>query len=132
MNDIRRLGLMTALSSTEDTRPFADEIRSGSLLGYGIVTSINVPVGVVFLVDQAELAQGYGDSPAIDMSNQATLHMEDTTPLPIATGAQGSGVLATPARSLFQTDSLALRLVWDITWNTRRAGAIQFKTGVAW
>jgi hypothetical protein len=94
--------------------------------------SITVPDGVVFLVDQAELVQGYGDSPAIDMSNQATLHMEDTTPLPLVTGAQGSGVAASPMRSLFQTDSLGLRLVWDITWNSRRTGAVQFKTGVAW
>jgi hypothetical protein len=132
MNEVRRIGLMTKLSSTEDSRPFAAELSQGRLLGYPVVTSITVPEAVVFLIDQAELVQGYGDSPNIDMSNQATLHMEDTTPLPIATGAQGSGVLATPARSLFQTDSLALRLVWDITWNTRRAGAIQFKTGVAW
>lgn len=132
MNDIRRLGLMTALSTTEDTRPFADEIRNGSLLGYGIVTSINVPNEVVFLVDQAELAQGYGDSPAIDMSNQATLHMEADSPLPLVTGAQGSGVVASPMRSLFQTDSLALRLVWDVSWVMRRAGACQFRTGVQW
>jgi HK97 family phage major capsid protein/HK97 family phage prohead protease len=132
MNDIRRLGLMTALSTTEDTRPFADEVRGGSLLGYPIVTSINVPNDVVFLVDQAELAQGYGDSPVIDMSNQATLHMEDTTPLPLASGTQGSAVVATPMRSLFQTDSLALRLIWDVSWVLRRAGACQFRTGVAW
>jgi HK97 family phage major capsid protein/HK97 family phage prohead protease len=127
MNDIRRLGLMTALSTTEDTRPFADEVRAGSLLGYPIITSINVPAGVVFLVDQGELAQGYGDSPVIDMSNQATLHMEDTTPLPV-----NGGTVAEPLRSLFQTDSLALRLIWDVSWVLRRAGACQFRTGVAW
>jgi HK97 family phage major capsid protein/HK97 family phage prohead protease len=132
MNEIRRIGLMTALSTTEDSRPFAAEISQGRLLGYPIVTSITVPSDIVFLIDQAELVQGYGDSPAIDMSNQATLHMEDTNPLPLVTGAQGSGVAASPMRSLFQTDSLGLRLIWDITWNTRRAGAVQFKTGVAW
>jgi hypothetical protein len=132
MNEIRRIGLMTALSTTEDSRPFAAELSQGRLLGYPVITSITVPDSVVFLVDQAELVQGYGDSPAIDMSNQATLHMEDTTPLGLATGAQGSAVVATPMRSLFQTDSLGLRLVWDISWATRRAGAVQFKTGVSW
>lgn len=132
MNEVRRIGLMTLMSTTEDSRPFAAEISAGRLLGYPIITSITVPSDVVFLIDQAELVQGYGDSPAIDMSNQATLHMEDTNPLPLVTGAQGSGVAASPMRSLFQTDSLALRLIWDITWNTRRAGAVQFKTGVAW
>lgn len=132
MNESRRIGLLAKLSTSEDSRPFANEVASGTLFGYPIISSINVPSSVVFLVDQAEFVQGYGDSPAIDMSNQATLHMEDTTPLQIATGAQGSGVLATPSRSLFQTDSLALRLIWDISWAIRRAGAIQFKTGVAW
>jgi HK97 family phage major capsid protein/HK97 family phage prohead protease len=132
MNESRRIGLLTALSSTEDSRPFADEVSQGRLFGYPIITSINVPSAIVFLIDQAEFVQGYGDSPALDMSNQATLHMEDSAPLPIATGAQGSGVLATPTRSLFQTDSLALRLIWDISWASRRAGAIQYKTGVAW
>lgn len=132
MNEIRRIGLMTALSSTEDSRPFAAELSQGRLLGYPVQTSITVPQNVVFLVDQSELVQGYGDSPAIDMSNQATLHMEDTNPLPLVTGAQGSGVAASPMRSLFQTDSLGLRLIWDISWATRRPGAVQFKTGVAW
>jgi HK97 family phage major capsid protein len=132
MNEARRIGLLTALSTTQDSRPFADEVSRGVLFGYPIITSINVPAAIVFLVDQAEFVQGYGDSPAVDMSNQATLHMEDTTPLPLVTGAQGSGVLATPMRSMYQTDSLALRLIWDITWAVRRAGAVQFKTGVAW
>lgn len=132
MNDVRRIGLLAAFSSTEDSRPFAAEVSSGRLVGYPIITSINVPQDVVFLIDQGEFVQGYGDSPALDMSNQATLHMEDTTPLPLATGAQGSGVVATPMRSLFQTDSLALRLIWDISWAVRRAGAVQFRTGVAW
>jgi HK97 family phage major capsid protein/HK97 family phage prohead protease len=132
MNEVRRIGLLTALSSTEDSRPFADEVRGGTLMGYPIIASINIPADVVFLIDQGELAQGYGDSPEIDMSNQATLHMEDTTPLPLVTGAQGSGVVASPMRSLFQTDSLGLRLVWDLSWALRRQGACQFRTGVAW
>lgn len=131
MNDIRRLALMTKLSSTEDSRPFADEIRSGTLLGYPIAHSITVPADIVMLIDQAELAQGYGDSPQIDMSNQATLHMEEATPLPIVDGA-ASPVTAHPVRSLFQTDSLGLRLVWDVSWAIRRQGAVQFRTAVAW
>jgi len=53
--------------------------------------------------------------------------MEDTTPLPV-----NGGTVAEPLRSLFQTDSLALRLIWDVSWVLRRAGACQFRTGVAW
>ena len=50
--------------------------------------------------------------------------MEDTTPLPIATGAQGSGVLATPTRSLWQTDSLGLRMIMDLNWALLRTGTV--------
>ena len=131
MGEGTRIGLSLKTSTSEDTFPFQAEIARGTLLGYPVITSITVPTGLVFLLDQAELAQGYGDSPAIDMSNQATLHMEDTTPLAIGTTGTPT-VVAAPTRSLFQTDSLGLRLVWDITWNLRRPGAAQFRTGVAW
>jgi hypothetical protein len=80
-------------------------------------------------------AKNFVPSPAIvrfDVSDQATLHMEDTTPLQIATGAQGSGVLATPTRSLYQTDSLAIRMLVDLNWGLRRAGVIVWTQTMTW
>lgn len=127
MNEITRITLATKTSTTEDSFPFAAEVNQGRLMGFPIMSSITVPPDVVFLLDQGEFVQGYGDSPAIDMSNQATLHMESVAPLPLNAGAP-----ANPMRSLFQTDSLGLRLVWDISWNLRRPGACQFRTGVSW
>jgi hypothetical protein len=112
--------------------PFKDEIARGTLMGYPIIDSGTVPMGTVIAVDAADFVSVGGEAPRFEISDQATLHMEDTTPLPIATGAQGSGVLATPARSLWQTDSLALRLILPINWTLRRAGTVSWVAGVTW
>jgi hypothetical protein len=58
------------------------------------------------------------------VGDQATLHMEDTAPGPIH-GPQppdppGTPGPATPVRSLWQTDSYALRLLYRVNWMLRR------------
>ncbi len=60
--------------------------------------------------------------------------MESASPLPLASGAQGSGVLATPARSMWQTDTLALRLVFNASWGLRttNAAAVASVSSVTW
>jgi hypothetical protein len=41
-------------------------------------------------------------------------------------------VTAHPVRSLFQTASIALRMLWDLTWTQRRPGAVFTLTAVKW
>jgi hypothetical protein len=92
-----------------------------------------VPAGVVILLDAADFAVIEAGAPRFSVSDQATVHMEDTTPLQIATGAQGSGVLATPSRSMFQTDSIALRMTFDVNWGHLRATpALAWTQAVTW
>lgn len=131
MNTNRRLGLMMVQTAVGDFM-FQEELLNGTWLGIPVVHSITVPSSVVFLTDAGELVQADGGMPEIDVSEQATLHMEDTTPLPLVTGTQGSGVVATPMRSLFQTASLGLRLILDVSWAIRNPLAVRTITGVAW
>ena len=67
-----------------------------------------------------------------EATTMATLHEEDTTPLPIgSTGAPAT--VAAPVRSLFQTNSWALRMLLDTDWAKLRAvGPVQELTAVAW
>jgi hypothetical protein len=84
------------------------------------------------MIDAADFVSVSG-APEFDVSEVATIHMEDTTPLNIATGAQGSGVLATPTQSMFQTGQIAIRMLANVNWAMRRAGMVQFiGTGVSW
>jgi len=112
--------------------PFQSEINAGRLLGYPVVTSSTVPATMVILINADDLMSVSGDTPRFDVSDQATLHFEDTTPLQLTTGAQGSAVAATPTRSMFQTDSLALRMILPMNWAMRRAGSVAWLTGVTW
>jgi hypothetical protein len=59
------------------------------------------------------------------------VHFENTTPLPLATGAQGSGVLATPARNAFQQDLIIIKLRARCAW-AAMPGAVQYLTGANW
>jgi HK97 family phage major capsid protein/HK97 family phage prohead protease len=111
---------------------FAGQINGGTLGGYPVLQSTTITAGMIILVDAADFISLTGDDMRFDVSDQATIHMEDTTPLPIATGAQGSGVLATPTRSLWQTDSLGLRMTMDLNWALLRTGTVAWTSSVTW
>ncbi len=128
MNPARAIGLELALTAAGT--PAFPTVANGQLLGYPIVRSLNCPADVVFFID-ADAIPFAGDPPTFAGSTEATLHEEDTTPLPIASPGAPATVAA-PARSLFQTNSAALRGVWEVDWNTIAAGAVQTLTGVAW
>jgi hypothetical protein len=92
---------------------------------------MTVPLTMVIIVDAADFASLTGDDARFEMSDQATLHMEDTTPLAIGTPGTPPTVAA-PARSMFQTDSIALRMILPLNWIMRRAGLVGWVTGVTW
>jgi HK97 family phage prohead protease len=111
---------------------FAGDGGAPGMRGLTIVSSTTVPAGTLIMVDAADFASVTGDTPEFDVSDVATIHEEDTTPLPLVTGAQGSGVVASPMRSLWQTASIGIRMLLDMNWSMRRAGMVTHMTGVTW
>ena len=103
---------------------FPFDTSNGTLQGWPIIDSGTVPLGTVIAMDCADFVTVGGEAPRFEISDQATLHMEDTTPAPI------DG--ATPVRSLWQTDSLALRLILPLNWAIRRPGVVSVVPGVTW
>lgn len=130
MSPSNKIALQLALTPA-GTLAFPSVELNNTFAGYPILTSMNVPLDEVFLVDAAEIDFA-GGIPEFLGTDVATIHEEDTTPLALASGAQGSAVVATPARSLFQTNSAAIRAVWELDWLVMRTGAVQLLTGVAW
>lgn len=124
MNPARAWGLSLAL--TASGAPLFPEMQNGTLLGMPVVTSTTVPAATVFLIDGAEIFFA-GGAPSFMASDVATIHEEDTAPLAI-----NGGTAATPVRSLFQTNSAALRCLWNVDWAVARAGAVQTITAAAW
>jgi len=111
--------------------PFRQEIAAGNLGGWGIIDSGTVPLGTVIAMDAADFVSVNGDGPRFEISDQATLHLEDTTPADIGTVGT-PGVVAAPVKSMFQTDSLALRLILPVNWTIRRPGTVAYVAGVTW
>lgn len=105
------------------------------------VVSLNQPAGTVTLIDAADFASADG-APAFDVSDQTTLHMDDGTyPTPanaptvkplVGAASPVIGDVAGPQRSMFQTASIAVRMIMPISWGMRRTGMVQYMTGVNW
>lgn len=130
MNPIQALSIAVTQNAGGDF-PWAQEINNNRFQGYPVILSSTVTAGMVILVDAADFVTVEGDAPRFDVSDQATLHMEDTTPLAIGTVGTPT-VVAAPVRSLYQTDSIALRMIMPINWTFRRAGVLAWTTGVTW
>jgi hypothetical protein len=123
------IGLVAAPGA--GTFPFRDEVSRGNLGGWSIIDSGTVPLGTVIALDAADFVSVGGDAPRFELSDQATLHMEDTAPADIVSGA-APGAPANPVKSMWQTDSIALRLILPINWTIRRLGMVQVINGVTW
>ena len=113
------------MMTTAIGQPAFPEMANGSLVGIPVYTSTTAPADLMFLIDCAEIVFAY-DGPRFSASDQAAIHMADPA-LPLsADGATDSdpNTVASPVRSLWQTDSAALRTIWHLTWDQMRAGSV--------
>lgn len=95
-----------------------------------IIESTNVPAGRLIALRNSDFATALGDAPEFDVSDQATIHMEDTTPAEIVSGTGPS--TADPVRSLYQTATIGVRMLMDVSWLMRRPGMVQWVDGTSW
>lgn len=120
-----------AIATGAGVFPFREEIGQGRLGGWPIIQSGTVPAGTVIVIDAADFVSVTGDGPRFEISDQATLHMEDTAPTDISTTGTPA-VVAFPVKNMFQTDMLALRMIMPLTWAIRRTGTVAWVAGVTW
>jgi hypothetical protein len=128
MNTLQELGINFAQSPAGFLFPTTGD--AGRRFNVTFVSSSAVPVGMVVAVDAADFASASGDAPDFNVSDQATIHEEDTAPLPIAAGA--GPTVANPTRSLWQTDTIGVRMRMPLNWSMRRPGMVSWMTGVTW
>ena len=95
-----------------------------------IIESTNATAARLIALRNSDLATALGDMPEFDVSEQATIHMEDTTPLEIVSGT--GPTTADPVRSLWQTNSVGVRMLMDVSWKMRRTGMVQWIDGTTY
>ena len=93
---------------------------------FTIIESTVVPAGTVIVVEAEDFVSAVG-APEFMVSEEATLHIEDTAPTHI-----NPGTPAAPVESMFQTNQIALRMIMPVTWAMRRTGMVQAIVGVNW
>ncbi len=97
---------------------------------YAVYPTSALAAGTVVAVAPGAVAFAANPVPDIDVSAEAVLHMEDTTPLEIVSGT--GPTTAAPVRSMFQTDCLAIRLLADFSWVKLHEDAVAFVEDVNW
>jgi HK97 family phage prohead protease len=134
LNPAQALALGFAQTTTGDFL-FQSQQEAGAKFGVSFIVSNTVPAARVIAVDAEDFASAAGDAPRFAVSTDATLHEEDTAPLPLVSGTTQPPTLAqigTPQRSLFQTDSVAVRMSIYVSWVMRRTGMVQTISPVIW
>jgi hypothetical protein len=95
---------------------------------FPIIASAAVADNRIIAVDQAALAHATGE-PSIDASAEAIVHMSD---VPLEIVSDTGPTTADPVRSLWQTDSIGIRMICDVAVVSRRSGAAQYVDNVTW
>jgi len=90
----------------------------GPKFDYDIIASTALPTGTVAVLVVASFVSGFRQHGRI----YGALHMEDTTPADIVSAG---GTVATPMKSLFQIDAIALKTTLWAAWGLRAAGHCQ-------
>lgn len=86
--------------------------------------------GTVIAIEPQAFVSAFGANPKITASMQTAIHMDDAATALAATGTPNT--VSAPARSLFQTDTIALKLILDAAWALRAAGRVQVITDATW
>jgi hypothetical protein len=95
---------------------------------FKVYSSLALPAGTIVGVAPAALGSSF-NAPLLDTSVQTVVHAEDSTPKEIVSTP---GVSASPSRSLFQEDLIAVRCRAEATWSVITPGGIAMINATNW
>jgi hypothetical protein len=119
-------GGMALVASTDAA--VALRLRLFQTIEIPILASASLPPRTVIAVAVNAVVSAIDGVPEIDASQDAELH-RDTAPGEIVTS---SGTVAYPVGRIFQTDSVALRLRWPLSWGLRSSAGLAWMQNVNW
>lgn len=76
-------------------------------------------------IDAGSLVHSFGDFD-VDVATDALVHLS-SVPLPISDGG-----VSDPTRSLFQSDCVAVRIIGELCFGSRKADSVAYVTGATW
>jgi hypothetical protein len=91
--------------------------------------SQGLPSGTIIALEPPSFVSGFDPIPTFNTSDTATLNFEDTSPQDITGGTPSP---ATSVKSLWQADSLSLRMFLRCAFGMRAKGHVQWIQSVSW
>lgn len=107
------------------------QVLGGAGLKTPIIIGPSLPAGTAIVIDAGAFISGFSAEPQIEVRDSPTVHLEDTNPLQLVTGAQGAGVVAAPSRSAFQADFKVLRCTLRVGY-ALRTPALAWTSSATW
>jgi hypothetical protein len=100
--------------------------------GYEVFGTSGLAAGIVAVVATNSVASALDPAPRISASIETVLVTDDTA-VPAQVGTAGAPpVVGAPARSLYQADLVALKLVLECSWGMRTATGLAWTQSVLW
>ncbi len=135
MNPIR-LNSLAHLRDGSGAKAFP-EVANGMLGAFPVITSTNVLSSEVVLTDASQVIIASDYAPTLSISEDATLVMDDAgvnigAEVDAAIAGAGAAPAADRITSMYQQDSVAIRLKMGIDWGHRHIAGTYLLTGVAW
>jgi hypothetical protein len=104
------------------------KMRLPSSVAWPVLTSASLAAQTVIAVAAAAVVSAVEGTPQIDASIHAELHRESVPGEIVDIG----GVTARPVGSIYQTDQIALRMRWPISWALRSPAGLAWMQNVNW
>jgi hypothetical protein len=104
------------------------QLRLYNTVMWPVLTSSSLAAKTVIAIASNAVVSAVEGAPVIEASTE-TEYVPDTVPQEIVTSG---GTVATSVGSVYQKDSVALRLKWPISWALRTASGISYMTSVNW
>jgi hypothetical protein len=101
----------------------------GPQFPYPVLASGALAAGTVVCIAPDAFVVAVDPTPQIDVSRSGTVTLEDTSPLALV---DASSTVAPGTRSLWQTDSLGIRLTMQLSFGLRHASGAAFISGCTW
>jgi hypothetical protein len=92
---------------------------------YPLFASNQVTAGSIICVGLPALVSAFSLLPRIDASRDVEIAMDTAPPIDISGGT-------TVLKSMYQTDSIAIRFILDVAWNVRSSSAIAVINSITW
>jgi hypothetical protein len=127
--DVAPYGGMDFVYITDPASAVRLAFAMGPQFRWSILASSGVAAKTLICLAPLALCSATDPAPRLESARDVAVHMEDTSPQDLTGGSPSPAV---PIKSLYQVDTISIRLTMFVSWAMRAAGACAYVPAVSW